>query len=140
MAAAFESFLHVVVAPGVVLGLKTRCEADRVSDLTKSRGSGHTRLSLQLLGNLLFETVLAFERVLEALQPAAMLVLLLNGLRIRGEFRLGLTSAVSACRSGPCRWPPSRSGDVGSAACRGVFGQRLSWFAHISKKRGTSFR
>jgi hypothetical protein len=30
MAAAFEPFLHVVVAPGVVLGLKTICADDQL--------------------------------------------------------------------------------------------------------------
>ena len=96
MAAAFEPFLDVVVAPCVVLRLKAVRIANSVRDPAVALAGAASWLLLgrRLLGDLLFEAVLALDPVVEALQPAAVrvLILLLDGLRVCGESRLGLAN------------------------------------------------
>src|ERR1019366_8991211 len=112
-----------VVALGIALRLEAECKVDRVSYLTKSLGYGHARLGCKFLGDLLFEAVVALDPVLEAFQPAAMPILLLEGPHVRRDGRPGPAPRVDgrACFGVPLgvqEKPPWLRNDPGGSAER----------------------
>src|SRR5712692_7690865 len=88
--AAGQLSRDAVIASGIVSRLEAERIANRVRDLTENLAHRHTRFGLQLLGDLLLEAVVVLEPVLEALQPAAMLILLLDRPYVRRDGRFGL--------------------------------------------------